>query len=73
MTRIANLVLKLKALKDSRGQDLIEYALMAGFVAVAARCCHAQRCEQYQYRIQQDQFGAQRRRVAELTRCSAAC
>ena len=23
-------------LKDTRGQDLIEYALMAGFVAVAA-------------------------------------
>ncbi|MDP9112482.1 MAG: Flp family type IVb pilin [Acidobacteriota bacterium] len=31
-----NLVLKLKALQDTRGQDLIEYALMAGFVAVAA-------------------------------------
>ena len=31
-----NLLLKLKALKDTRGQDLIEYALMAGFVAVAA-------------------------------------
>ena len=31
-----NLILKLKALKDTRGQDLIEYALMAGFVAVAA-------------------------------------
>jgi len=32
-----NLMLKLKALKDNtRGQDLIEYALMAGFVAVAA-------------------------------------
>jgi pilus assembly protein Flp/PilA len=31
-----NLLLKLKALKDIRGQDLIEYALMAGFVAVAA-------------------------------------
>ena len=27
---------KLKAIKDTRGQDLIEYALMAGFVAVAA-------------------------------------
>jgi pilus assembly protein Flp/PilA len=26
----------LKVLKDSRGQDLIEYALMAGFVAVSA-------------------------------------
>ena len=31
-----SLLLKLKALKDTRGQDLIEYALMAGFVAVAA-------------------------------------
>jgi len=31
-----NFLLKLKALKDTRGQDLIEYALMAGFVAVAA-------------------------------------
>lgn len=31
-----NLILKLKVWKDTRGQDLIEYALMAGFVAVAA-------------------------------------
>jgi Flp pilus assembly pilin Flp len=31
-----NLILRLKALKDTRGQDLIEYALMAGFVAVSA-------------------------------------
>jgi pilus assembly protein Flp/PilA len=31
-----NLVLKLRIWKDTRGQDLIEYALMAGFVAVAA-------------------------------------
>jgi pilus assembly protein Flp/PilA len=36
MTRITNLILKLKVMKDTRGQDLIEYALMAGFVAVAA-------------------------------------
>ncbi len=36
MTRITNLVLKLKVWKDTHGQDLIEYALMAGFVAVAA-------------------------------------
>lgn len=27
---------RVKILKDTRGQDLIEYALMAGFVAVAA-------------------------------------
>ena len=31
-----NLILKLRVWKDTRGQDLIEYALMAGFVAVAA-------------------------------------
>ena len=36
MKRISNLVWKLRLLKDNRGQDLIEYALMAGFVAVAA-------------------------------------
>ena len=30
------LILKIQDLRDSRGQDLIEYALMAGFVAVAA-------------------------------------
>ena len=36
MTRINNYLLKLRILKDTRGQDLIEYALMAGFVAVAA-------------------------------------
>ena len=34
MTKFQQLVLKLW--KDKRGQDLIEYALMAGFVAVAA-------------------------------------
>jgi len=31
-----NRLLRLMALKNTRGQDLIEYALMAGFVAVAA-------------------------------------
>jgi pilus assembly protein Flp/PilA len=30
------LLLKLKIWNDTKGQDLIEYALMAGFVAVAA-------------------------------------
>jgi len=30
------MLLQLKVWKDRRGQDLIEYALMAGFVAVAA-------------------------------------
>ena len=36
MTRTMNLVWKLQIWKDTKGQDLIEYALMAGFVAVAA-------------------------------------
>jgi Flp pilus assembly pilin Flp len=36
MERLTKLVVKLKIWKDNRGQDLIEYALMAGFVAVAA-------------------------------------
>jgi len=36
MRKIHNLVWKLRIWKDNRGQDLIEYALMAGFVAVAA-------------------------------------
>ena len=31
-----NLIYKLSIWKDAKGQDLIEYALMAGFVAVAA-------------------------------------
>jgi Flp pilus assembly pilin Flp len=34
MKRISNFVMNL--CRDNRGQDLIEYALMAGFVAVAA-------------------------------------
>lgn len=37
MNLLTFLVLKVKqSWKDSSGQDLIEYALMAGFVAVAA-------------------------------------
>ena len=31
-----NILLRLRIWGDRRGQDLIEYALMAGFVAVAA-------------------------------------
>jgi pilus assembly protein Flp/PilA len=31
-----HLLLKLRIWHDTKGQDLIEYALMAGFVAVAA-------------------------------------
>ena len=36
MKNVTNLVWKLRIWKDTRGQDLMEYALMAGFVAVAA-------------------------------------
>jgi pilus assembly protein Flp/PilA len=36
MKRIQNLVMIVQVWKDTKGQDLIEYALMAGFVAVAA-------------------------------------
>jgi pilus assembly protein Flp/PilA len=36
MQRIKMFALRLRIWKDTRGQDLIEYALMAGFVAVAA-------------------------------------
>jgi len=36
MRTIIEAVLRIKIWKDNRGQDLIEYALMAGFVAVAA-------------------------------------
>jgi pilus assembly protein Flp/PilA len=36
MKKLMNLVVRLQILKDTKGQDLIEYALMAGFVAVAA-------------------------------------
>jgi len=36
MKTIFNLIWKLRIWSDTHGQDLIEYALMAGFVAVAA-------------------------------------
>ena len=36
MQNIRKLVDRILFWKDTRGQDLIEYALMAGFVAVAA-------------------------------------
>ncbi len=36
MKAIINLIWKLRIWKDTHGQDLIEYALMAGFVAIAA-------------------------------------
>ena len=36
MNKLKNLVWKVRILTDTKGQDLIEYALMAGFVAVAA-------------------------------------
>jgi pilus assembly protein Flp/PilA len=36
MNRIMRLIILAKIWRDEQGQDLIEYALMAGFVAVAA-------------------------------------
>lgn len=36
MRKVTKAVLALKIWRDKHGQDLIEYALMAGFVAVAA-------------------------------------
>ena len=34
MKKLNTLIWKLRIMRDTRGQDLIEYALMAGFVAV---------------------------------------
>ncbi len=36
MQIIIKLLWKIQLWKDTRGQDLIEYALMAGFVSIAA-------------------------------------
>ncbi len=36
MRQLMTLIWKLKIWNDDRGQDLIEYSLMAGFVAVTA-------------------------------------
>jgi pilus assembly protein Flp/PilA len=36
MKKLINLIWKLRIWRDNHGQDLIEYALMAGFVAIAA-------------------------------------
>ena len=35
MKRMVRMFCRMRIWKDTRGQDLIEYALMAGFVAVA--------------------------------------
>jgi pilus assembly protein Flp/PilA len=39
MKRIKELVWNLRVWKDTAGQDLVEYALAAGLVAVAAVAC----------------------------------
>jgi Flp pilus assembly pilin Flp len=36
MKKLKQLILNARVWTDTKGQDLIEYALMAGFVAVAA-------------------------------------
>ena len=52
MTRITNLVLKLKVWKDTRGQDLIEYALDGGFRRGCRRRNYAGRGLQHQHYLQ---------------------
>jgi pilus assembly protein Flp/PilA len=39
MKRLQEWILKLQIWKDTSGQDLVEYALAAGLVAVAAVAC----------------------------------
>lgn len=39
MKRLQERILKLQIWKDEAGQDLVEYALAAGLVAVAAVAC----------------------------------
>ena len=39
MKRVKDQLLRLQVWKDTRGQDLVEYALAAGLVAVAAVAC----------------------------------
>jgi pilus assembly protein Flp/PilA len=39
MKKLNAFVLKLRVWNDTRGQDLVEYALAAGMVAVAAVAC----------------------------------
>ena len=39
MTTLQQRIVKLQIWKDERGQDLVEYALAAGLVAVAAVAC----------------------------------
>ncbi len=36
MTKLIEVTLKLKIWKDNRGQDLVEYALMLGFLVCAS-------------------------------------
>jgi len=42
MNWLRNRILLLQVWKDTRGQDLVEYALAAGMVAVAATACMPQ-------------------------------
>jgi pilus assembly protein Flp/PilA len=39
MRKLNQIALKLRVWNDTRGQDLVEYALAAGLVAVAAVAC----------------------------------
>jgi pilus assembly protein Flp/PilA len=39
MKKLTHTILRLRVWSDTRGQDLVEYALAAGLVAVAAVAC----------------------------------
>ena len=39
MKKLNEAILKMQVWKDTRGQDLVEYSLAAGLVAVAAVAC----------------------------------
>ena len=36
LSKLNRALLKAQVIRDTRGQDLVEYALLAGFIAVAA-------------------------------------
>ena len=61
MDKLTNSVRKLRIWKDARGQDFIEYALMAGFVAAAgwhhARCSDRDQHDFFKGRVGVDTCG----------------
>ena len=49
MNKLYSLILRL--VKDERGQDMVEYALLAGFIAVAAGRDPAGYFQQHQHHL----------------------